>query len=269
VTDPTAAIAITGGVIADDPVTVTVTYTDEVALDPATVELSDLVITGVGSYSILAQTLTFAPDNSSATATYSVLQDGGWTTDPVDFDIAAGAITDTSANPNTAANDAFTFDDPGGDVFVFALNAGGGAYTASDGTDYDADTYGVGNSYSVSNGIAGTTDDALYQTEVWQSGGFTYDIAMANGTYRVDMLFAEIYAPLTDPGDRVFDLYLEGALVLDDFDAVAAAGGQYTAYETSTMVDVTDGSLTLTTTSEIENPKISAFSVWIDEDMIA
>jgi hypothetical protein len=119
----------------------------------------------------------------------------------------------------------------------------------------------------VSNAIAGTTDEALYQTEVWQSGGFTYDIAMATGTYRVDLHFAELY--VNNVGERVFDVHIENQLVLDDLDIIAVSGGKYTAYSYSTMVDVADGSLTLTTTSEIENPKISAFSVWIDDDMIA
>ena len=35
------------------------------------------------------------------------------------------------------------------------------------------------------------------------------------------------------------------------------------------MVTVADGSLTLEASGVIENPKISAFSVWIDGDMIA
>ena len=150
-----------------------------------------------------------------------------------------------------------------------AINAGGGAFTTSDGVLFEADTYGVGKSYATTSAIAGTEDDPLYQSETWAPGGFTYEVALANGTYRVDLHFAEIYAPLTNSGDRVFDLLLEDVLILDDFDPVGAAGAQYTAHVQSAMVTVADGSLTFTALGEVQNPKISAFSVWIDEDMIA
>lgn len=269
VTAPAVAISLDGGVVADDPVTVTVRYSDGTELDITTLSLSDLSITGAGSYTILSETLTIAPDNASATAVYSVLQDRGWTSDPVSFGVAAGAVADTSGNLSAAVGDLFLFDEPGGDVFVFALNAGGGEFTAADGTVYAADTYGAGNPFKTVKTIAGTEDDALYQTETWKKNGFTYDIPIANGTYRVDLHFAEIFGPLDQPGERVFDLYLEDVLILDDFDIVAAAPGQFTAHVHSAMVEVTDGSLTLRTASEVENPKLSAFSVWIDDDMIA
>ena len=254
--------------VADDPVTVTLSYSDNVALDPATVELSDLAIIGAGTYTILSESLTFAPDNTSATATYSVLEDGGWSEGSVSFEVAQDAVTDTSGNGNTTAADVFDFD-PNGDVFVFALNAGGDAYTATDGTVYAADTYGVGRSFTSQSPIAGTEDDILYQAETWNPGGFTYDIAMLNGIYRVDFHFAETYTPIDQPGERVFDVFLEDALVFDDLDILVGAGGPRTAYTVSAMVEVTDGSLTLRTSPEAQNPKINAFSVWIDEDMIA
>ena len=37
----------------------------------------------------------------------------------------------------------------------------------------------------------------------------------------------------------------------------------------SFVVEVNDGSLTLSGGLEVQNPKISAFSIWIDDDLIA
>ncbi|MDU8945522.1 malectin domain-containing carbohydrate-binding protein [Ovoidimarina sediminis] len=267
VTDPTVGISVAGGTSQNDPLTVTVTYSDDTALDQSTVALSDMTITGAGTYSILSEEIVFSESNESATATYSILQDGGWTPDQVDFIVNADAIADTSGNTNGAASQSFIFDDPSGDVFVFALNAGGDEYVASDGTIYAADTYGAGNTYSTSTSIANTNDDLLYQTETWKSGGFVYDIPVENGIYTVRIHFAEIWQGAFSIGARVFDLYLEDQLVLNDLD-IYAETGQNAAFVYETSVEVLDGSLTLWTDAEIQNPKISAFSIW-EGDMLA
>ena len=89
---------------------------------------------------------------------------------------------------------------------VAAVNVGGGQVTASNGIVFQADagpTTGAAASqvFSTSAGISGTTDDALYQDERWTPGGsYTYEIAVANGTYQVDLLLAEIYSGIYAPG---------------------------------------------------------------------
>lgn len=45
---------------------------------------------------------------------------------------------------------------------AFAINIGGDAYTAVDGTVFAADTTRVGRSFEVENEIFGTGDDAIY-----------------------------------------------------------------------------------------------------------
>lgn len=269
VTAPTVAFALAGGGTATEPLQLTLTYSDAVALDPATLSLADLAISGPGSYSILSQDLSLAPDGMTATASYSIAQSGGWSSEAVTFALAEGAFADAAGNLSAAASTDFLFTGPAEDLLVFALNAGGGDYLASDGTLYQADTFGVGSSHGTSAPISGTTDDTLYQSETWNWNQFTYEIPIENGTYRVDLHFAEIYAPLTQPGARVFDIFLEGDLALDDMDPVAAAGGQYAAHVESTMVTVSDGALTLLAVGEVENPKISGISIWQDADSIA
>jgi hypothetical protein len=268
-TPPEVAIALAGGDLVDTPLTVTVTYSDDVALDPTSIGLDDLVVSGSGTFSIAEQSFALSSDGSSATAVYTVERDGGWTPDPVSVAVSAGAISDASGNTNNAASEEFVFQPPAEDELVLAINAGGPDYLSTDGTLFVADTYLPGNGFSVFDPIAGTDDDTLYQSEIWGFGDFTYDVPLANGTYRVDLHFAEIYSPHTQTGDRVFDLFMEGALVLDDFDPIAAAGAPFAAHVHSEMVTVSDGSLTITTSGVVENPKLSGFSVWSDADSIA
>ena len=55
------------------------------------------------------------------------------------------------------------------------------------------------------------------------------------------LLFANVFSLTTKVGSRVFDVAIEGQLVLDDFDQVAAAGGSGRVVNRSIFVDVTAG----------------------------
>lgn len=265
-TPPTASISLTGGVAADDPVQVRVVYSDP-SLDLSTVDLSDLLISDPDAQ-ILDQTLQISADNTSATATYFVLPNDGWTESSVNFSVGEDAVTDTSGNGNAPVQVNFTFQPQGEDELVFALNAGGGEFTASNGATYQADNFGAGNKYSTTKPIANTVDDTLYNTETWREGGFTYDVAVQDGIYRVELHFAEIFDKIDSAGERVFDLLIEDSLVFDDLDIFEQSGGQYTALTLETMVAVTDGSLTISTEPGTQNPKIAGFAIWDPGDVI-
>src|SRR5208337_2593970 len=77
---------------------------------------------------------------------------------------------------------------------AFATNAGGPSYLATDGTNYQADTYYSGGVAASVPGaiITGTTDPNLYDTERYGKS-FSYSIPLANGNYNVTLKFAEIY----------------------------------------------------------------------------
>lgn len=148
---------------------------------------------------------------------------------------------------------------------VYALNVGGGAFTGSNGVAYQADDLGNVRSWSNYVPISGTTDDALYQTERSEfDGGFTYEVAVANGSYEVELNFAEIWSGAQSAGVRVFDVYLEGERVIDDLDITGAAGFR-TAYDVLEQVEVEDGALTIELVSEKQNAKLSGFSIWESE----
>src|SRR5262249_55787446 len=120
---------------------------------------------------------------------------------------SAGTTIATAAATGTIIND------DGALTLVKAINVGGQQFTAANGITYLADpgpTTGVSATFSTGADIVGTTDDPLYNTERYTSGGsFPYEIPVANGTYQVELDFAEIFSGITGPGQRVFDMSLE------------------------------------------------------------
>ncbi len=68
-----------------------------------------------------------------------------------------------------------------------------------------------------------------------------YDFAVADGTYVLNLYFANTYSGTRLIGERVFDIFAEGALLTKDFDQVAAAGGDARAVVRSYVIEVEDG----------------------------
>ena len=127
-----------------------------------------------------------------------------------------------------------------------AVNCGGGAYTALDGTNYVADTYYTGgNVYSTGNAIASTSDDELYQSLRYGYGSdITYAIPLADWNYDITLKFAELYYDAA--GEQVFSVSAEGVQIVTGLDIFAQAG-RYAAYDvTIPSVNVSDGVLDLT-----------------------
>jgi hypothetical protein len=151
--------------------------------------------------------------------------------------------------------------------FILRLNAGGPAVTHN-GILFEADKNFTGGSTYVNNS-AQVPD--LYRTERSSSSQvFGYNIPLANGNYDVVLHFAEIYwggnggGPL-GTGRRVFDVTMEGALILDNFDIFAEVGAQ-TAVTKSYPVTVIDGVLNLSLSSlasvgGVDQPKLSALEI--------
>lgn len=138
-----------------------------------------------------------------------------------------------------------------------AINAGGGT-TTYNGINYQADRYSTGGTANTtSDPIAGTTDDALFQSERY--GSFSYDVPVTTGTYSIKMQFAEIYQ--TSAGLRTFSVAIEGKTEMANIDLYTLAGHDG-AYEFEIRnVRVTDGKLTISLTSTVDNATIAGFSI--------
>src|SRR5208283_2930723 len=106
--------------------------------------------------------------------------------------------------------------------------------------------------------IANTQDQAIYRTERYGMSSFSYKLP--NGKYIVKLHFAETYEDISGPGQRVFSFNVAGH-EFKDFDVWAKAGGAKRAYIETVNVDITDGKLDITFTTNIQNPEINGIEI--------
>jgi Tol biopolymer transport system component len=137
-TPPAAGIAAANVTAAGGTTqTVTVTYTDNVAVNAATIDAADITVTGPGGpVTVQGVTVTPAGNGSPLAATYTLDAPGG-TFDAADngtytVALAAGAVTDTAGNGVPAGTGTFTVaidttpppPGPGPDLVVSSVRGG-------------------------------------------------------------------------------------------------------------------------------------------------
>jgi hypothetical protein len=142
----------------------------------------------------------------------------------------------------------------------FGINCGG--------PDYESVPLGITMlaDFGYTGGTAGTTTNSiagyepygltLLQSERW--GTHTRSYVVNNDTYLVTLLFAETY--FTSVGQRVFDVAIEGATVLNDYDIISGVGPNAVAAH-SFVVTVADGAMSFAFTSVTEDAEIRAIIV--------
>ena len=134
-------------------------------------------------------------------------------------------------------------------AYYQAVDVGGSTYTDSGGDEWAADQrYTAGswgytarssrNAYT-SRPIAGTEDDVLYQTLRADPIEYRFD-GLPSGVYEIDLRFAELSS--RGPNRRLFDVIVEGTLVLPAHDIVGEVGN-YSADHHVFYVPVSDGQL--------------------------
>ncbi|AMV38589.1 F5/8 type C domain protein [Planctomyces sp. SH-PL62] len=123
--------------------------------------------------------------------------------------------------------------------------------------------YSTGQFIDVS-AVVDPAPQSIYQNE--RNGNFTYTISglAPGGKYKVRLHFAENY--WTAPGQRTFNVAVNGSLALDHFDILAAAGGQYKAVVRE--IDATADSLgrivvNFDGTGQPDQPKVGGVEVVI------
>jgi hypothetical protein len=142
---------------------------------------------------------------------------------------------------------------------IVRVDVGGQGYTDSLGQVWSADTgFAGGTVFGTSSNIQNTTAVPLYQTIRY--GAFTYQFSVPSGNYRVNLKFAEIY--YTTAGARKFNVAINGASVLSNFDIVAAAGGGFTAVDRSFAVIASSGTITIQfTLGGADDPQVNAIEI--------
>ena len=106
--------------------------------------------------------------------------------------------------------------------------------------------------------VTGTKDPGLFTGEHYGMSAFSCKIP--NGKYLAKLYFAETFAGVTGPGQRVFSYTVQGH-EFKDFDIWAKAGGPRRAYIETVPVEVTNGEFRIVFTRQVENPTINAIEI--------
>jgi hypothetical protein len=123
-------------------------------------------------------------------------------------------------------------------------------------TDYGS-TDGSSTIYSSSLQIAGTEEDAIYQSERFGSVG--YKIRVPDGSYNVKLMFAENY--FTSANSRIFDVYVEQQKVIENLDIYNQVGSNTALEKIISNVSVIDGILDIQFAEKVDNSLINGIII--------
>ncbi len=210
---------------------------------------------------------------------YLVSRDGtllvtlpGWQTRHDDTDLAPATAyvyevvaRDAAGNLSPAASVVVTTP-PAALTAVVRVNTGGDTFVDDAGHVWSADfRFNTGQTYWSPSAIAATENDTLYQTERYDvpaAPALTYSFSLTNGNYTVKLHFAEIWSGAFAAGARVFDVWVEEELRVEQLDIFAEVGAN-TALVLELPVSLVDGQLDITFGHVVQNPKISALEVLV------
>jgi hypothetical protein len=155
---------------------------------------------------------------------------------------------------------------------LYRANAGG-AFTEADGTAWDAladykvagqeETSNHGQPSAIHSSVPSGTPTQIWETERWdpsESPEMQYEFDVPSGQQvEVRLYFYDGYTGTSSVGDRVFDVSIEGATVLDDFDIIDTYGDDTGAMESFTVTS--DGTIDVDFGHVTENPQINAIEI--------
>ncbi|NGX16262.1 malectin domain-containing carbohydrate-binding protein [Wenzhouxiangella sp. XN24] len=104
---------------------------------------------------------------------------------------------------------------------VWAVNVGGPAYQATDGTAYEAESSLSGGITGTLDHVKGSQDPVLYET--FREGALRVERPVPNGRYDITFHFAE-HEPIGG-GERVFDVLVEDRVVIRALDVMRSRDG--------------------------------------------
>jgi hypothetical protein len=145
------------------------------------------------------------------------------------------------------------------------VKCGGPGLTDSKGQVWSADFGFNGGTVSQAQGtVSGTSDPALYQHGRLSSSNtppLIYTFPVADGSYHVNLYFAELFSGDDHAGSRVFNVKLQGSTVFQNLDVFAAAGAN-AALIKSADITVTNGAVQIELdTLAADHSKIEAIEI--------
>ena len=166
-----------------------------------------------------------------------------------------GGLTVTSTVDLTVAMSA-----PAAGLARYRINSGGPAVAS-----FDADQFfSGGNTYSTSSavstsGVPNAAPAAVYQTERYGNHSYAFAGLTPNAAYTARLHFAEIHWPAA--GKRVFNVLINGAQVLTNFDIYASCGGATACLRDFTVNASPDGRLLIDYRTVVDNAKSTAIEI--------
>jgi hypothetical protein len=172
-------------------------------------------------------------------------------------------------------------------LVLYRINAGGPEVMATDGgpnwaVDTDAAPSSLHNAGTTASdwgavptvdiSVPSTTPNAIFMDERWDNGSEGDPLAdemqwifpVLSGTQvELRLYLRDGYFGTTNPGDRVFDIAIDGNVVQDDYDIIADAGD-----DTGTMKSylvTSDGSINLDFLHVEENPTVNGIEILIPD----
>ncbi len=126
-------------------------------------------------------------------------------------------------------------------------------------------TFGTNAAITIAPGVPASVPAALFQTERWdQSGGEEMIWALpvdAGAQLEVRIYIAEIFNGASQPGQRVFDVFIEGQLAFAGVDRVVEAGGLNIGTVLVYSLIAPDNMLDLVFGHVVENPAIAGIEI--------
>lgn len=147
---------------------------------------------------------------------------------------------------------------------IARVNSGGLGFTDLAGnTWYDDYGFNIGSTSTTSATITGAVDQTIYQSERYDASSsgakLEYAFIVDDGQYEVTLHFAETY--VSGVGQRVFDVFAEGLIAIDDLDIYDRVGGN-AALSITFPVTVEDGTLNVQFEHGIQNPKVCGIEIF-------
>ena len=256
-----------------------VTYADNVAVDVATIDGSDVTVAASDGtvVPITLAGINATEDVTPITAVYSIAAPGGvWdTADAGNYTVTinSAAVDDTSGNTtatNVIGNLALGVLDLTSDG-VIRINAGATTDAIdSSGKLWQADVNFVGGQVTapIYNPIDNTKDDFIYQSQriATANEDFSYSIPVDNGNYEVSLYLSE--TNFADFGARLFDVSLEDDVALNDLDIYKLTKNAFLDGENDAnivkipqLAVVRDGAIDLDFASSVENATVAGIEI--------
>jgi len=166
-----------------------------------------------------------------------------------DMQVNSYALHDNNFSANIAVNSGV----------IWAVNVGGEKYLGVDGINYQADSTLLKGDVGEIENVKGSQDSFLYQS--YKSGDLSFKKPLENGVYDIIFKFAE--PEETPVGTRIFDVFAQQQLVIDDLDIKLARDGKHKSALARAVynVEVTDGQLDINFKAIKGQPVLNALIV--------